>query len=660
MSMSKIVSRIPPSVNKWIPEYVVEFAKRYPFTTAQIGLYAFALIAGKLVKLYKSIIPNNTIIEIDLANATLVTKAPSQIDQILEPNSVYYRDIIDGLRKAADDPKIIGLIFRLGNTNTLNLAALQELRRVVHYFRSKGKSTAVFTDTFGEFAAAPALYYFASAFENVYLSPCGAVNIINLRLDHPFLKKMLDKVGTKTEFIKRKDFKSAANIFTEESFTEADRESTTSLVEDLIGVMIEAIAKDRGMSVDHIRELFGSGPFSAETALKIKLVDGLYYVNEAYDQFKDRIKSSNPKIKKTPNMIYLPKYLSLCGKLNTKSRKNKIAFIEVEGQIHCGKSLSKMNGGPTIGSESLRLAIRAATLDKSIKCIIIRVDSPGGSYVASCIVWNEIERAKKAGKKVIVSMGSVAASGGYFIACNADKILAEEGTITGSIGVLVGKINYKQTVEKIGVTFDAIRINANENDSDDKDNSSLFSSLHDYNQMQRDFVNQELDVIYEDFTKKVSEGRKLTRDEVEASAQGRVWTGKQALERKLVDKIGGMHEAIELAKEACSIPKEENVQLVSFPKENLIEMLLSSSQPYNSEETDKKGVPVGINTNLCMGVSNVSKVVTTLRSLGILDSLFQVAASRLPNNLVSAVNMELNRQPVSLQADSGIINSFSL
>ncbi|EFA83821.1 hypothetical protein PPL_02889 [Heterostelium album PN500] len=656
--MSKFQLAIPKRFDE-ISKFLTDYIHDHPYKSAQIALMLGWIGFKQIVKKYRSIIPNNTFIEIDLANLLAVTTPLTSIEQWLEPASLYFRDIVDGIRKAADDPKVTGLIFRIGTHFAMSFAHIQEIRDAVRYMRSKGKKTLFYADSFGEFSNANITYYLASAFETIYMSPVGSLCIVNWGIDAPFIKKTLEKLEIVPEFLRRREFKSAANMFTEEKMTPSERESMQSILDSLFNQMTEGIAQDRNLLVDDVSRYFASGPFTAAKAESLKLIDKLAYLPDAYDEIKGvqpaaAAAEKTAKQRKSPkvNTIFLTKYLSLTGRLNApgNSKKNRIAYINAEGAISCGKSLTKMNGGPTIGAESLSLAIRAAVLDKTIKAIIIRVDSPGGSYQASCIVHFEIERAKKAGKKVIALMGSVAASGGYFISCNADKIVAQHGTITGSIGVLLGKLNIRKPLEKIGVSFDNLKIN--ERDDTVGDNSNLFSSLYNYSEAQLNTLNHELDEIYGDFKSKVAQGRNLSMEQVEEVARGRVWSGQQAFERKLVDRIGGLNEAIEETKELLKLGKDDKVELIPFPRDNLIKQLLSSSAPYNSDELDKRGVPLGISAS-SVGISTLA---TPIKMIGTIFSLFNHSSSLLPGQIMSWLKRESNRQHISLEMDSSVQN----
>ncbi|EGC36190.1 hypothetical protein DICPUDRAFT_78124 [Dictyostelium purpureum] len=603
----------------------------------------FLLSAGfftlkKIGKIIKNRVKNNTILEIDFTqNIDTSDVGMNPIEKIFEPNTITFKDILESLEKASTDKKIIGLIVKLGGENQLSLSNIQEFRNAVQAFKKSGKRAVVFTDSFTEVGSGIARYYLASAFTDVYMSPAGTVNLINSQYDFAFVKGTLEKLGVVPDALTRKEYKSALNSLINEKLTEAEKESMNAIFKSLYDQIILDISKDRGLTVDQVNGLFETGPFSADKALVNKLIDATLYSDEVYTTTYEKLNIA----KENANLLFAHKYNQKSPRLYSKKNKNLIALINCEGTIHQGAGKTKFNGGPSIGSDSLVLAIRSAVQDKDVKAIILRVNSGGGSYIASDLVHHEIEAAKKAGKKIVVSMGTYCASGGYFIACNADKIIALGATLTGSIGVLTAKFNLQPMWKKIGVTFDDLRLNPDGT----KDNATYFSSLHNYNEKQLSDVNNYLDFIYEDFTSKVSKGRRLTRDQVEEIARGRVWTGSQALDNGLVDKIGGIKEAIEAAKELCSMPSTSTPYVVTYPKENIVQALLS--QPNSSRDLEKRGLPVQSSISLS-SIGVVTSIFTKFTSLSKLVLGLPQTKSIVSNlQTTSDLSMDINQTVVS-------------
>eukprot|EP01133_Synstelium_polycarpum_P013439 gene13439-15838_t len=608
-----------------------------------VGILGFS----KALKAYKKRIPHDCILEIDFTAIEVSSNKPTSLELFFDRSQVYYKDLVDAILEASDDARVKGIICRLpadraGKATPLVL--VQEIRDALLHFKSKGKTSICYTDSFGESFQGLGSYYLASAFSEIYMAPSGMILITGLSADFPFLKGTLEKLGVSAEFLKRKEYKSAANMFIEDSLIDSERESMTSLLTDILEQIYSGIAKERKLTLEEVKELFATGPFNSDKAMVSKLIDSSLYMDEVYKVATEKFGGANKKM----NLLYLNKYIELSDLLKQKKNKNVFAFISAEGPIGIGKSKSKFEGSPDIGSDTLIMAIRSAALDPTVKCIILRVDSPGGSYVASDLVHHEIQRAKTLGKKIIVSMGVYAASGGYFISCNADKIVADPATITGSIGVLCGKFNHKEMLEKVGITFDNITINAKEGEDN---NATLFSSLHNYNQSNKANLDAMLDYIYEDFTSKVAKGRNLTRDQVEEVAKGRVWTGRQALENGLVDKLGGIREAIELAKDLCAVPADQTPYLVNYPKATFFQQL-RGVKARNSEELDKKGVPLGVAIGSTGFVSSIQKI-------GVIFSLFHTGSSLVPGQILSYLS-GIQSSPFSLSMASNVNTNVNM
>jgi protease-4 len=322
--------------------------------------------------------------------------------------------------------------------------------------------------------------------------------------------------------------------------------------------MVAGIAKGRKLSETEVRSLFDRGPFLGKEALDAKLVDTVAYRDEVYARVKERAG-------KDSHLLYLPKYLARAGRPHEAG--TVIALIYGVGGVQRGESgYSPLFGGASMGSDSVAAAFRAAVEDKDVKAILFRVDSPGGSYVASDTIYRETLRAREAKKPVIVSMGDVAGSGGYFVAMGADKIVAQPGTITASIGVLGGKMITKGMWEKIGLSFDEIHTSAS---------GTMFSENHDYSPQEWSRFEAWLDRVYEDFTSKVAAGRKLPKEKVLEIAKGRIWTGEDGKKLGLVDELGGFPEALDLARQAAGLAVDAKVRLKLFPRpKSTLELLL--------------------------------------------------------------------------------------
>ena len=535
------------------------------------AVFVFAMIAIGLLVAYSLgkadfslASAGKTILEVDFETAVVETIPPDPFAQLTMKDTPQVRDLVEALTKAADDERIVGLVARIGQGG-MGIAQLQEVRDAVIAFCSGGKPAYAFSETFGEVNTGNASYYLATAFDRIFLQQSGDVNITGLRFESQFLRGAFDKFGVEPRMDHRHEFKNAKNMFTETEMTEAHREASESLMTSIFDEMVGGMASGRSLSAEAFRELVAKGPFYGVEAVEAGLVDGLGYRDEVYDQLREAVGGG-------ASLLYLKAYLE-GGRLWTKG--DRIALIYGVGGIARGESqFNAMNGSATMGSETVAAAFRAAVADPKVEAILFRIDCNGGSYVASDTVLRETLRAKEAGKPVIVSMGNVAASGGYFVALAADKIVAQPGTITASIGVLGGKLVTSELWEKIGLSFDGVETSAN---------ASMWSAIHDYDEAQWARHSAWLDRVYEDFTSKVAEGRGLSLEHVQEIAKGRVWTGVQAKELGLVDELGGFPMALGLAREALGLAADAPIQLQTFPKPRSFWEELTAEGPSSSE-----------------------------------------------------------------------------
>jgi protease-4 len=467
------------------------------------------------------------------------------------------RDVLDALTRASEDRRVKGLIARVGAA-PLGMAQVQELRDAIRRFREHKKFAVAFAETFGEFGPGGNAYYLATAFDEIWLQPSGDVGLTGVLAEAFFLRGTLDKLGITPRLDHRYEYKNAMNIFTERKFTPAHREATERVVKSFASQMLRGIAEGRRMSEEQVRALVDRGPLLGPEALNAKLVDGLGYREQVYDKVKERAG-------KGAKVMPLMEYLQRAGRPHTRGRT--IALIYGVGGVQRGKSgFDPVFGELVMGSDTVASAFRQAIEDKEVRAILFRIDSPGGSYVASDTIWQETVRARKAGKPVIASMGDVAGSGGYFVAMAADKIVAQPGTITGSIGVLGGKMLTTGFWQKLGITWDEVHEGAN---------ATFWSGTSDYTPAQWARFQAWLDRIYDDFTSKVAEGRRLPKQRVLEIAKGRIWTGEDAKALGLVDELGGFDVALRLAKQAAGIPEKEEVRLKLFPpRKSLLEVIL--------------------------------------------------------------------------------------
>ncbi|GMU02710.1 signal peptide peptidase SppA [Corallococcus caeni] len=492
-------------------------------------------------------VPSNLVLELDLQQPlpeyTLDTSLAGAFGE--EPTSL--RDVVEGLEKARTDPRVKSLVVRVGQPGSA--AQVQELRDAVKAFRASGKRAVAYADGFGEAGNGTGAYYLASAFDAVYIQPSGDVGLTGLVMETPFARDAFAKFGVKPEFGKRAEYKNAVNTFTDTSYGPHQREATEAYGQSLFNQVVKGVAEGRKLSEDEVRALIDRAPFMGQAAVDAKLVDGLRYRDEIHDELKQQAGDG-------AQLLYVDKYLERAGRPNQTG--TTIALIYGVGEVLRGKSQSNpLSGGQVMGGDTVAAAFRKAVEDPSVKAILFRVDSPGGSYSASDTIRREVQRAREAGKPVIVSMGTYAASGGYFVAMAGDKIVAQPGTLTGSIGVYNGKFVTSELWAKLGVNFDTIAFGKN---------ATFSSSDQDFTPEQRAQLESELDTIYLDFTSRAAQARNMPLEKLQSVARGRVWTGEDALERGLVDALGGYPKALELAKEAAKLEKDAPVRIVVFPR----------------------------------------------------------------------------------------------
>ena len=375
--------------------------------------------------LWRGHLPARTIVEIDLDQPLAEFVPDDPLAGLLRGRRPRLRDVLDGLQRAAADDHVFALVAHI-STGAAGLGQIQELRDAVVSFRASGKRTVAFGEAFGESGPGNGAYYLATAFDEIYLQPSGDVGLTGLVAESPFVKGTLDKLGIVPRFGARGEFKTAVNMFTERHFTEKHREATARIVASWFGQIVHGISEARKLPEADVRALVDRAPLSAQQALEAHLVDGLAYRDEVYA----KLEGGGEK----PTRLPLLRYLGRAGP--PPETGDTVALIHGVGTVQRGKSgIDPLSGDVSMGSETVSAAFRSAVDDADVKAILFRIDSPGGSYVASDTIWREVSRARAAGKPVVVSMGNVAASGGYFVAMPADRIVAQPGTITGSIGV---------------------------------------------------------------------------------------------------------------------------------------------------------------------------------------------------------------------------------
>ena len=503
---------------------------------------AMALIAG-LVRGTKRV-PSRAVLELNLETEMVEDVSDDPVARALTKSTPVVLDVVEALDRAGNDDHVRGLVAHFGDSK-LGLGDVQEIRDAILRFRGKKKFAYAWAESYGgDWGPGSSPYYLASAFDQVFLQPSGEVQLTGVLMESPFVKGTLDKVGAKFHGDRRWEYKSAFNTLTETKYTAANREADAKVTDSVYGQIVRGIAETRHFSEAQVRAFVDQAPLPAKEAQEAKLIDGLKYRDEVYDLAK---KNAGEGAEVIPAQAYLDR----AGRPH--QRGQTIALVYGVGPIYRGKSnFDPLSGNASMGSDTVAAALRSAADDKNVKAILFRMDSPGGSYVASDAIWEETVRARKAGKPVIASMGDVAGSGGYFVAMAADKIVAQPATITGSIGVLGGKMLTTGFWKMLGITFDQVHEGAN---------ATYWTSTEDYTPAEWARFQAWLDRVYADFTSKVADGRRLSKERVLQIAKGRIWSGEDAKALGLVDELGGFPEALALAKKAAAIPDGEDVKL---------------------------------------------------------------------------------------------------
>ncbi|MGH9347433.1 MAG: signal peptide peptidase SppA [Vicinamibacterales bacterium] len=458
------------------------------------------------------------------------------------------RGFVDTLRKAARDARITTVLLMPGAFDLPFWGKVQELRDAVIDFRKSGKTVVAFLEYGGDRE-----YYLASAADRVFLVPTAPLNLAGVASYEIFLRGALDTIGAYPDFHSIGEYKTAVNQLTERTFTPAHREMAESLNRDMYEQLVRGIAEARKKTEAEVRALLDEGPFAPEDALREGLVDDLAYE----DQLDDRV----PQLKAAPGDVRRIEAAEY-GRISPRSAgirpRSRIAVIYVVGVIAGGRSGFDPVNGSVAGSSTIVEQIRRVRDDASVKAIVVRVDSPGGASTAADVIWRElmITRDEQPARPLVTSMSDLAASGGYYIAMPGQVIVAQPATLTGSIGIYTGKLVVDGTMKKLGVSTETVKSGPN---------ADIYSPFSRFTPAQRARIDQHMQGFYDQFVEKVARSRQTTPERIDAIAQGRVWTGRQARELGLVDELGGLDAAVAAAKQRARIPADEDVELVIYP-----------------------------------------------------------------------------------------------
>lgn len=525
------------------------------------NIWKIILVVGGIV----IVLPGLTILGIIYAhrvkpNTVLVVRIEGEIPEQTPQNSLQdmfsgpsttVTDITEGIERARTDPHITGIELRVGES-TLSMGSIQEIRDRLRAFNNAGK----FSVGYLEFATNRS-YYLASACATLIMLPRSEFHLHGMMASTTFLRGTFDKLGIYPDFLHIGDYKNATNVYTEKKYTAAHREATKSLVDDWYRQFVQGVAASRNLKPAEVERLIAAGPYNSDEAPATGLVDRVGYGDDVRD-FVDHKNHGYDR------RISLRRYLDRSEKFTA----DKIAVIYAVGEIGPGRSASSPWGDEMMGSETIAQQFRDARTDDFVKAVVVRIDSPGGVAFSSEVMRHELELTKEV-KPVVVSMSDVAASGGYWLAMSANRIIAEPGTITGSIGVLMGKFNIQGLYGKLGLSKDFVATT---------ENSTLEYHFQNFTPAQREIELRNMRETYNDFLHGVAAGRHMKVEDVDKIAQGRVWTGERARQLGLVDELGGLHTAIARARELAKIPADEKVGLLMLPPHiSFLERLLSAS-----------------------------------------------------------------------------------
>ena len=502
-----------------------------------------------------------TLLELDLTEPLVAPEADDPIARLRARSRRLLRPTLRALHEAADDRHVVGLIARVGGM--WPWGTMQELRRGVQTFAASGKPTLAWVETFGELGSrGMSAYVLATAFGELWLQPGGEIGLLGVGIETTFVRGTLDRLGIEPQFEQRYEYKNAADVLMRKEFTAAHREALERLAESVFSDAVETIADARGLTHDQVRELVNSGPRTASEAQAAGLVDRLGYRDQAYEAMRARTGGK-------PELLFADRWRPHRKLAPPPHRRGHVALVDVRGAIATGRT-RRGPMGRQAGSDTLSAQLRAAHDNDRARAVVMRVESPGGSAVASEVIWREVWRLREADKPVIVSMGDVAASGGYYIACPAEVIVALPATLTGSIGVLGGKLVVDSLLERLGVSTGTVQQGAH---------ALMYSARRSFSEDERARFAATVDAIYHDFVGKVAEGRQRPVADIEAVAKGRVWTGRDALEAGLVDELGGLRDAVRIARERASLSEDAPVLgAIRIPP------LARLSRPRNSED----------------------------------------------------------------------------
>jgi protease-4 len=500
------------------------------------------------------------LLELDLSRGIVEAPPASPLRAVGARAAPTLQALVDSLRRAERDRHVAGVVAHIGQ-RPLTLAQSSELRDAVGRFRRSRKVAVAWTETFGELGVANVGYHLASAFEEIWLQPSGDVGLTGVVARAVFVREALDRLGIDPQLGQRHEYKTAADTFLRSGMSEAGREMARRLAESATETIVADVGAGRDLGAAVVREIVDRAPLTAAEALAAGLVDRLGYRDEVYASLRSRLGEVR--------LLYVERYgrrrerRGAVRRAVTDRHRPVVALVRAFGPIHLGRATSAPWAGPNVGSDTLGATLRAAGRDPSVRAVVLRVDSPGGSYVASDAIRREVLALRGTGRPVVASLATVAASGGYYIAMPCDAVVAGAATITGSIGVLAGKQVIRDALGRAGVRVETESVGAH---------AEMFSTQRPFTDDEWQRLEAWLDAVYADFTDKAASDRGMPVERLRDVARGRVWTGADALANGLVDRLGGLEEAVGVACERAGL-RRDGVDVRVVPHVGLVRRL---------------------------------------------------------------------------------------
>lgn len=555
------------------------FAKVLCMVVGAVTLISLiGLITFGMMNRYPKPIEKNTYLTIDFNKPFSESDNSGIWTEFTDDAPLPFLKMLEAVEYAAADDNVSGLVAKINKTN-LEPARLQDIARAILRFEYSGKKTVVFSQGFGSLGQGSGDYYLASFFKQIYMQPHTYIGLTGISIEIPFLKNLLDKLGVTAEFYSRYEYKNAMASLTDTKISKAYAEEMTVLAQGLMSELELDIKGNRKLQ-DSFENIVNKAPLTAEEGQKLGLIDGIMYMS----QLEDKLKADGAE-----HFVNIKDYAA--GLAPNSGNLPTVALLNLSGEIIDGESKDSLRQDDIIGSESVVADIESIKKLPNLKAVVVRINSPGGSYNAADEIYFALKQLKEKTKvPVIVSQSAYAASGGYFISLAGDYIFAEPMTITGSIGVLGGKAVFGKLWKKLGVSWSRLNFGKN---------AGILSSIQPFSESEKKIFNKSLDDVYSDFTAKVAENRKLTQP-MDKIARGRVWLGRQALDLGLIDELGSTSEAIARAIDLGKIGKNQTFKIVSYPKaksfgEKLSDLIANTGSIKAEQLIEQSGVDI---TNL--------------------------------------------------------------